>query len=89
MASEAPYNEPATADQSAEVIRPDDTSWREARRKAWLRVAVVAMMTVFTIAHNRPGQVAGAVLGPHEGPVAVNIIAARRRHHRCIIISNS
>jgi transposase len=70
-ALEAPYNELATAVHTAEVIHADETSWREDRHKAWLWAAVTAIFTVFTIARNRNAQVAKAVLGTKEGPIAV------------------
>ena len=70
-ALEAPYNELAAAVHTAEVIHADETSWREDRRKAWLWVAVTALSTVFTIARNRTAAVAQAVLGTHDGPIAV------------------
>ena len=68
---EAPYNELAVAVHTAEVIHADETSWREERRKAWLWAAVTAMFTVFTIARNRTAKVARAVLGTHDGSIAV------------------
>ena len=70
-ALEAPYNELATAVHTAEVIHGDETSWREDRHKAWLWVAVTALYTVFTIARNRSAKVAMAVLGTHDGSIAV------------------
>ena len=70
-ALEAPYNELATAVHTAEVIHADETSWREDRGKAWLWAAVTALFTVFTIARNRNAQVAQAVLGTQDGPIAV------------------
>ena len=70
-ALEAPYHELAAAVHTAAVIHADETSWREERRKAWLWAAVTAMFTVFTIARNRTAKVAQAVLGTHEGSIAV------------------
>jgi transposase len=69
-ALEAPYNELAAAVHTAEVIHADETSWRQERGKAWLWVAVTALFTVFTIARRRNAQVAQAVLGTQEGPIA-------------------
>ena len=71
VALEAPYNELATAVHTAEVIHGDETSWREDRHKAWLWVAVSALITVFTIARNRNAKVAMAVLGTNEDSIAV------------------
>ena len=53
------------------MIGADETSWRQERGKAWLWVAVTALLTVFTIARNRTAAVARAVLGTREGPIAV------------------
>jgi transposase len=41
----------------------DETSWREARHKAWLWVVVTPLVTVFHIAATRCGKVAGQLLG--------------------------
>src|SRR5215471_10122019 len=41
----------------------DETSWREAGRKAWLWVVVTSLVTVFHIAATRCGKVAGQLLG--------------------------
>jgi transposase len=71
VALEAPYNELAVAVRTAAVIHADETSWRQERGKAWLWVAVTALMTVFTIARRRNAEVARAVLGTHEGAIAV------------------
>jgi transposase len=68
---EAPYNELATAVHTAAVIHADETSWREQRGKAWLWATVAGLITAFTIARKRNAQVAKAVLGMQEGPIAV------------------
>src|SRR5215831_17659300 len=70
-ALEAPYNELAGAVHTAEVIHADETSWREDRDKAWLWATVAGVITVFTIARKRNAQVAQAVLGTQEEPIAV------------------
>jgi transposase len=41
----------------------DETSWREAGQKAWLRVVVAPLVTLFHIAATRCGKVAGQLLG--------------------------
>jgi len=41
----------------------DETSWREAKHKAWLWVVVTPLVTVFQIAATRCGKVAGGLLG--------------------------
>jgi transposase len=71
QALEAPYNELAAAAHHAEVVNVDETSWRQERGKAWLWATVTAMTTVFTIARHRSAEVAKAVLGTQDGPIAV------------------
>jgi transposase len=66
---EAPYNDLATAVHQAEVTNIDETSWRENRRKAWLWATVTPRFTVFTIAKNRSGEVAKALLGSRDNQV--------------------
>jgi transposase len=59
----------AAVEQAREHVREqrvahlDETSWREARQKAWLWVAVTAWVTVFQIATNRGAAVARDILG--------------------------
>jgi transposase len=45
------------------VAHLDETSWRQARKKAWLWVAVTAWVTVFQVATSRGGAVARDILG--------------------------
>jgi transposase len=71
QALEAPYNELAAAVHQAEVVNVDETSWRQERGKAWLWATVTAMTAVFTIARHRNAEVAKAVLGTQDGPIAV------------------
>ena len=68
-ALEAPYNELAVAVHHAAVTNIDETSWRERLRKAWLWAVVTPLFTVFTIAKNRSGGVAKALLGSEDGQV--------------------
>jgi transposase len=68
-ALEAPYNELATAVPQTEVANIDETSWRENRCKVWLWATVAHLFTVFTIAKNRSGEVAQALLGSQDGQV--------------------
>ncbi len=42
----------------------DETSWREEGKRAWLWVAVTALVTVFHIGRSRGGAVARSLLGP-------------------------
>ena len=71
QAWDAPDNELAAAAHHAEVVNGDETSWRQERGKAWLWATVTAMTTVFTIARRRSAEVAKAVLGTQDGPIAV------------------
>ena len=64
---EAPYNELAIAVHHAQATNIDETSWRERLRKAWLWATVTPRFTVFTIAKNRSGEVARALLGSEGG----------------------
>src|SRR6516164_7502952 len=68
-ALEAPYNELATSVHQADAVNIDETSWREDRRKRWLWVTVTRLATVFTIARNRSGEIAVALLGSRDGQV--------------------
>jgi transposase len=68
-ALEAPYNELAIAVHHAEVTNIDETSWRERLKKVWLWATVTPLFTVFTIARNRSGEVAKALLGSEHGQV--------------------
>jgi transposase len=83
---EAPYHEVAIAVHQAKVTNIDETSWRERFRKVWLWATVTPLFTVFTIAKNRSGEVAQALLGSEDGQVvgsdrfsAYNWIMARWR----------
>jgi transposase len=42
----------------------DETSWREEGQRAWLWVAVTALVTVFHLARSRGGAIARSLLGP-------------------------
>lgn len=66
---EAPYNELAVSVHQAEAVNIDETSWRQDRKKAWLWATVTAVATVFTIAKNRSGKVAAALLGSKQDQV--------------------
>jgi transposase len=65
----APYNELAIAVHHAQATNIDETSWRERLRKVWLWATVTPLFTVFTIAQNRSGAVAKALLGSEDGQV--------------------
>jgi transposase len=66
---EAPYNELAVSVHQADAIQIDETSWRQDHKKVWLWTTVTAVATVFTIARNRSGAVAKALLGSRNGAV--------------------
>ncbi len=71
-ALEAPYNQLAIAAHHAKAINIDETSWRERLEKAWLWATVTPLFTVFTIAKNRSGVVAKALLGSEDGQVVTS-----------------
>jgi transposase len=66
---EAPSNELALAVHQAKATNIDETSWRERLRKVWLWATVTPLFTVFTIAKNRSGEVARALLGSEADQV--------------------
>ena len=68
-ALEAPYNELATAARRAGATNIDETSWRENLRKVWLWVTAARLFTVFTVAKNRSGEIAKALLGSEDDQV--------------------
>jgi transposase len=53
------------------VAHLDETSWREAGKRAWLWVAVTSWVTVFVIRLSRGGQVARELLGEHFSGILV------------------
>jgi transposase len=69
---EAPYNKLAVSVHRADAANIDETSWRQDRKKAWLWVTVTEMATVFTIAANRSGAVAKALLGSEPDQVVTS-----------------
>jgi transposase len=68
-ALEAPYHELAIAVHHAKATNIDETSWRQRLRKVWLWAVVTPLFTVFTIAKNRSGDVAKALLGSEDDQV--------------------
>jgi transposase len=54
------------------VVHPDETSWREGRRNAWLWTAATPGVTVFRIDQSRSGFVARTLLGAEFDGVAVS-----------------
>jgi transposase len=68
-ALEAPYNERAIAVHHAAVTDIDETSWRERLRKVGLWAVITPLLTAFTVARNRSGEVAKALLGSEDGQV--------------------
>ena len=59
----APVAEAHAAVQAADVINADETSWRQARQKAWLWVAATTTLAVFLIRRYRNAASAKALLG--------------------------
>ena len=66
---EGPSNELAVAVHQAEMVNIDETSWRENRLKAWLWATVTPLFTVFTVAQDRSGEIAKALLGSDDDQV--------------------
>lgn len=62
-ALEAPVAEAHACVQQAPAVNADETSWREAGRKAWLWVAATALVVVFCIRRFRDRASAQALLG--------------------------
>lgn len=53
------------------VAHLDETSWREAGKRAWLWVAVTSWVTVFVVRLSRGGRVARELLGEHFSGILV------------------
>lgn len=66
-ALEVPVEEAKAAIVEAPVKHADETSWREARRRAWLWVVVTAKLTVFVVHLRRNAEAAHALLGKQAG----------------------
>lgn len=62
-ALQAPMQEALVALPKQALANCDETSWRQAPKKAWLWVAVTAVVTVFRIAHSRGARVYKELLG--------------------------
>ena len=69
---EAPYQELAVSVHQADAAHIDETSWRQDRKKVWLWATVTQIATVFTIAGNRSGDVAKALLGSQPEQVVTS-----------------
>ena len=61
----APVEEVKAAIRQEPVVHADETSWREATKKAWLWVAATTTMAVFLIRRSRGGDVARELLGAY------------------------
>lgn len=62
-ALEAPYGEALAHVQAAGVAHADETSWREAKSRAWLWLAATREVAVSLIQRRRSGQAARQLLG--------------------------
>lgn len=71
-ALEAPYTEAHGAAKAAPVVHADETSWREDKKRAWLWVAALPMLTVLMVHRNRSTEAAQQLLGEDFGGVAVS-----------------
>jgi transposase len=63
----APVAEAHEYVQDQPVLNADETGWREARKRAWLWVAVTGLVTVFMIHGRRGGVAANKLLGRFAG----------------------
>ncbi len=71
-ALEAAYEEAHAAAKAAPVVHADETSWRENKKRAWLWVAALPMLTVLMVHRNRSAAAAKQLLGEGFGGVAVS-----------------
>ena len=55
-----------------DVVHPDETSWRQAKRKAWLRTAAVDDVAVFKIQRRRNQEAAKALVDRSVGAVGID-----------------
>jgi transposase len=69
---EAPVEELRQYVREAAVAHIDETSWWQGRDKMWLWTAVTRLVTVFTIAPSRGGDVAREILGTDAGKVVIS-----------------
>jgi transposase len=67
----APVEEARAFVRQQPVVHADETSWREAKSRAWLWTAASALVTVFLIARGRGAAVAKQILGENFGGVLV------------------
>jgi transposase len=63
VALAAPVEEAQTYVREQAVAHLDETSWRQAGKRAWLWVAVTSWVTVFVVRMSRGGRVARELLG--------------------------
>jgi transposase len=67
----APVEEARTYMHEQAVAHLDETSWRQAGKRAWLWVAVTSWVTVFLVRMSRGGQVARELLGEQFSGILV------------------
>lgn len=58
-----PFQEALAFAQACDRVHADETGWRQDKKKAWLWVAVTALVTVFLVRVSRSAQSARALLG--------------------------
>jgi len=68
----APVEDVKGAIRQKPVVHADETSWREAAKKAWLWVAATATLAVVLIRRSRGGEVARELLGEQFGGMLVS-----------------
>lgn len=76
----APVAEAHEYVQEQPVLNADETGWREARKRAWLWVAVTGLVTVFMIHGRRGGVAAQKLLGHFAGILGTDRWCAYRGH---------
>lgn len=76
----APVAEAHEYVQDQPVLNADETGWRQARRRAWLWVAVTGFVTVFMIQGRRSGAAAKKLLGRFGGILGTDRWSAYSGH---------
>ncbi len=72
VAVAAPVAEAHAYVQQQEAVHADETGWRQRRRRAWLWVAVSALVTVFMVHQRRSTEAARALLGALTGATLIS-----------------
>ena len=76
----AAYEEAKAEVREAPYVNADETSWREARGKAWLWVATTELVKVFRIDRNRSKEAFERILPDFDGILGTDRWSAYRHH---------